>query len=150
MFYHMNKYFVTINFSFIRNYYFLPGNLSDLQFTNCARFMFHLLTVNQDGAVYNKIVTLQVIYEFTRNFSRKVIYIGMDVDGLPIIGPGVDYTQVNQFKFKLYKINISTGSITYKGYYHYRKHLTLRLNLLKNVRIYEEPHPLGCYTVWLL
>jgi hypothetical protein len=26
----------------------------------------------------------------------------MDVDGLPIIGPGVDYTQVNQFKLKLH------------------------------------------------
>jgi len=29
----------------------------------------------------------------------------MDVDGLPIIGPGVDYTQVNQFKLKLYMIS---------------------------------------------
>jgi len=29
----------------------------------------------------------------------------MDVDGLPIIGPGVDYTQVNQIKLKLYIIN---------------------------------------------
>jgi hypothetical protein len=36
----------------------------------------------------------------------------MDVDGLPIIGPGVDYTQVNQFMLKLYIINVSPGSIT--------------------------------------
>jgi len=31
----------------------------------------------------------------------------MDVDGLPIIGPGVDYTQVNQFKLKLYMPTIT-------------------------------------------
>jgi hypothetical protein len=30
----------------------------------------------------------------------------MDVDGLPIIGPGVDYTQVNQFTLELYMINV--------------------------------------------
>lgn len=36
----------------------------------------------------------------------------MDVDGLPIIGPGVDYTQVNQFMLKLYIINSSPGFVT--------------------------------------
>jgi hypothetical protein len=42
----------------------------------------------------------------------------MDVDGLPIIGPGVDYTQVNQFMLKLYLINVSPSSVTYKDYCH--------------------------------
>jgi hypothetical protein len=38
----------------------------------------------------------------------------MDVDGFPIIGPGVDYTQVNQFMLKLYIINAIPASIASK------------------------------------
>lgn len=57
-------------------------------------------------------MTSQVIHESTFNFSINVIYIRMDVDGLPIIGPGVDYTQVNQFMLKLYINNSNPGSVT--------------------------------------
>jgi hypothetical protein len=38
----------------------------------------------------------------------------MDVDGLPIIGPGVDYTQVNQFTLKSYVIDVVPDSVTFR------------------------------------
>jgi hypothetical protein len=47
--------------------------------------------------------------------AEKIINLRMDVDGLPIIGPGVDYTQVNQFTLELYMIKCRSGFITFIG-----------------------------------